>query len=149
MTTQLEHLTNTTRPYKRRKTLGRGPGSRRGKTSTRGHKGAGSRSGWGERAGYVGGGVPLHKRLPTRGFSNDRFRSRLDVINLSQIEAIYKEGETVSAETLFEKGLIGRNSHGVKVLGEGTLTKKVIFKVEGISESAKEKLAKAGIDISC
>ncbi len=147
MTTKLESLQNTSRPYHRRKTLGRGAGSRSGKTSGRGHKGAGSRSGYKSRQGYIGGGVPMHRRMPTRGFSNARFACRLDAINLDQIEAYYKDGETVNLETLREKGLIKTNSHGVKILGNGELKKKVKLQVEGVSQGAKEKLKLAGISI--
>ncbi len=147
MSYKLENLKNTTRPYKRRITLGRGTGSRKGKTSARGQKGMGARSGYQTRQGYEGGGVPLFKRLPTRGFTRGRFLRRLDVINLGQIEKIYQNGETVSLESLREKKYIKGISHGVKVLAEGTLTKQVKFQVEAISESAKEKLNKAGISI--
>lgn len=147
MSYKLENLKNTTRPYKRRITVGRGPGSRRGKTSARGQKGMGARSGYQTRQGYEGGGVPLFKRLPTRGFTRGRFLRRLDVINLEQIEKLYQNGETVSLESLREKKYIKGISHGVKVLGVGTLTKKVSFQVEAVSESAKEKLKKAGISI--
>ncbi len=145
MTIQLESLSNTSRPKKRRKLLGRGPGSKRGKTSGRGEKGMGARSGYKTRLGYVGGGVPLHKRVPTRGFSNARFACKLDVINLAQIETLYNDGETVSLETLREKGFIKGQSNGIKVLANGTLSKKVSFKVEGFSDGAKEKLKEAGI----
>lgn len=147
MSYKLENLKNTTRPYKRRITVGRGAGSRKGKTSARGQKGMGARSGYQTRQGYEGGGVPLFKRLPTRGFTRGRFLRRLDVINLGQIEKIYQNGETVSLESLREKKYIKGVSHGVKVLGFGILTKKVKFQVESISESAKEKLNKAGISI--
>lgn len=147
MTTTLQSLQNTSRCFQRRKTVGRGSGSRRGKTCTRGHKGAGSRSGYKIRAGYIGGGVPLHRRFPTRGFSNAQFARRLDVINLDQIDAYYKDNETVSMETLKEKGLIKSSTYGIKVLGNGELTKKVKFQVEGISSGAKEKLKKAGIAV--
>jgi large subunit ribosomal protein L15 len=147
MTMKLEALKNTSRPYKRRLTVGRGPGSRRGKTSRRGQKGMGARSGYQTRQGYEGGGVPLFKRLPTRGFSNARFSRKFDVVNLNQIDKIYKNGETVSLETLKEKGYIKGFSHGIKVLGNGELTKKVTFQVEAVSESAKVKLKKVGISI--
>ena len=80
-------------------------------------------------------------RLPTRGFSNVNFATRYDVINLDQIERMYKDGETVSVETLQEKGFIkSPSANGVKVLGKGSLTKKVKFEVSGISESAREKV---------
>jgi large subunit ribosomal protein L15 len=136
MTLKLNSLQNISRPYKRRIIVGRGPGSKRGKTCRRGQKGMGARSGYQTRQGWEGGGVPLFKRLPTRGFSNARFSCKLDVINLSQIDKLYKEKR-------FLKGC----SHGIKVLGEGTLTKKVSFQVEALSQSAKEKLEKAGISI--
>lgn len=147
MSYKLENLKNTTRPYKRRLTVGRGPGSGHGKTSCRGQKGMGARSGYQTRQGWEGGGVPLFKRLPTRGFTRGRFLRRLDVINLEQIEKLYQNGETVSLETLREKKYIKGVSHGVKVLGVGNLTKSVKFQVEAVSESAKEKLQKAGISI--
>lgn len=147
MTVKLEALKNVKRGSKRRKIVGRGPGSKRGKTSCRGEKGMGARSGYKTRQGYEGGGVPLHRRLPTRGFSNAQFARRLDVINLELIEQIYQDGETVSLETLRQKGYIKGRSHGIKVLGNGTLSKKVIFQVEALSEGAKEKLKQAGISI--
>lgn len=147
MSHKLESLKNTTRPYKRRITVGRGPGSRKGKTCRRGQKGMGARSGYQTRQGYEGGGVPLFKRLPTRGFTRGRFLRRLDEINLHQIDKLFEHGETVSLETLREKKYIKGTSHGVKVLGTGTLNKKLTFKVEAFSESAKEKLKHAGISI--
>lgn len=147
MIMKLESLTNVSRPYKRRIVVGRGPGSRHGKTSRRGQKGMGARSGYQTRQGWEGGGVPLFKRLPTRGFSNARFARKFDPVNLDQIEKMYKNGETVSLESLKEKGFIKGFSHGIKVLGNGTLTKKVSFKVEAVSEAAKEKLKKVGITI--
>jgi large subunit ribosomal protein L15 len=147
MSFKLENLQNTTRPYKRRIIVGRGPGSRKGKTSARGQKGAGARAGYKTRQGFEGGGVPLFKRSPTRGFTRGRFQRKLDVINLGQIEKLFQEGETVSLEALRQKKYIKGCSHGVKVLGVGELTKKVKFQVEALSESAKEKLNKAGISI--
>jgi large subunit ribosomal protein L15 len=147
MNLTLDTLQNSCRPYKRRKLLGRGPGSRRGKTSARGQKGMGARSGYQTRAGYEGGGVPLFKRLPTRGFSNAPFARKWDVINLDQIDKLYQDGETVSLETLREKKYIKGASQGVKVLANGTLSKKVSFQVEAISDSAKEKLKQAGITV--
>ncbi len=148
MSIKLENLQNTARPGKRRKLLGRGPGSGLGKTSGRGHKGMGARSGYKTRQGYVGGGVPLHRRLPTRGFSNARFTFRYDVINLGQLDSIYEDGEEVSLETLRKKGYLKGASKGVKVLAHGELTKKVTFKVEALSSSAKEKLKKLNIDVN-
>lgn len=142
---KLESLANTSRPHKRRKLRGRGPGSKLGKTSGRGQKGMGARSGYQTRPGYVGGGVPLHKRIPTRGFSNARFACKLDVVNLGQIDLLYKDGEIVNLETLKEKGFLKGQSHGIKVLSSGKLSKKVSFQVEAFSIEAKEKLKEAGI----
>ncbi|MCC5832098.1 MAG: 50S ribosomal protein L15 [Chlamydiales bacterium] len=145
MTVKLESLKNLTRPYKRRKIVGRGPGSKRGKTCGRGEKGMGARSGYQTRQGYIGGGVPLHKRVPTRGFSNARFARKFDVVNLGQIEAMYNDGETVSLETLKEKGFIKGQSNGIKVLADGKLSKRVSFQVEAFSTGAKQKLKEAGV----
>ena len=145
MSIKLENLRNTTSNRKRRKIVGRGPGSGHGKTSCRGHKGAGSRSGHKVRAGTEGGGVPLYRRVSTRGFSNAKFTKRFDVINLDQIEKIYNKGEIVSLETLRQKGYIRRSSFGIKVLGKGELSKQVSFDVASISSGAKEKLEKAKI----
>lgn len=147
MTLSLNNLQNTTRPFKRHVVVGRGPGSRRGKTACRGQKGMKARAGYKTRQGYEGGGVPLFKRLPTRGFTRGRFLRRLDVINLDQIDKLYREGEIVSLETLREKKYIKGDSYGVKVLGNGTLTKKVTFQVEALSECAKDKLKQVGIQI--
>jgi len=147
MTIQLHSLWNVSRPFKRRKLLGRGVGCKRGKTCGRGHKGMGSRSGYKTRQGYVGGGVPLHKRVPTRGFTRGRFREVLDVVNFDQIDRLYQDGETVSLETLREKGLLKGASRGLKVLARGELTKKVSFQVEGLSQSAREKIA--NLNLTC
>ncbi|MCH9610434.1 MAG: 50S ribosomal protein L15 [Chlamydiales bacterium] len=141
MSIKLESLENLSRPKKRRKLLGRGPGCRRGKTCGRGQKGMGARSGYKTRQGYIGGGARLHMRLPTRGFSNARFTCKFDIINLEQIEELYKDGETVSSETLHEKGYFKKPSkNGVKVLGKGNLTKKVKFEISSITEGAREKV---------
>lgn len=147
MIIRLESLENTSRPFKRRKIVGRGPGSKRGKTSGRGVKGMGSRSGYKIRAGKEGGGIPLWRRIPCRGFSQERFARRLDTINLECIEEIYKDNEIVSMETLREKGYIRGESYGVKVLGNGTLTKKVSFQVDAFSAQAKEKLLAGGFNV--
>lgn len=142
---KLENLQNPSRPKKRRKLLGRGPASGHGKTCCRGHKGAGSRSGWKMRAGSEGGNVPLYRKLPTRGFSNAQFARKYDAINLGQIDKIYEDGETVNLETLRDKGFLQGASYGIKILGEGKITKKLNFEVEALSKTAEKKLAKAGI----
>ena len=143
---KLHTLQNTTRPYKRRKLLGRGMGSGRGKTCCRGHKGAGSRSGWKSRERYEGGQLPLYRKVPARGFSNARFRRRLDAINLGEIDQLFSDGELVSAETLLDCGFIKSYSYGIKVLSNGQLTKKVRIEAASFSKAAEEKLAKAKIE---
>lgn len=140
MSTTLHQLRNTSRPSKRRKLLGRGPGSGLGKTCGRGQKGMGARSGYKRRHGYEGGQTRFFEKVATRGFTNTRFSRRLDVINLELIEKLYNDGETVSLETLREKNFIKGTSNGVKVLAKGTVTKKVTFQVEQMSSSAQEKL---------
>jgi len=145
--TDLKQLENTSRPYKTRKRVGRGPGSKLGKTCGRGVKGAGSRSGYTRRWGYEGGQMRMHMKMPKRGFSNVPFQKRLEAVNLGMIEEHFQDGEEVSYESLFLKRLVRGNGYGVKVLGDGELTKKVIFVVDDISESARQKIEKAGIQI--
>lgn len=138
--TRLEALKNSSAVRKRKKLVGRGPSSGRGKTCGRGNKGSGARSGYKVRLGSEGGGVPLHRKVPTRGFSHAKFRKSLDVINLGLIERLYSDGEIVSMETLREKGFIRGRSHGIKILGYGELKKKVTFEGVAMSSGAKKKL---------
>lgn len=144
----LAELKDSHRPNKKVKRVGRGPGSGLGKTCGRGQKGQGARSGYKRRHGNEGGQVPLYRKLPTRGFSNARFRKRLDAINLGQIEEMYNDGETVNIETLRQHGYINGNSHGLKVLGNGELTKKVTIEADAFSTGAKAKLDQAKINYS-
>lgn len=144
----LNTLKDTHRERKPRKRVGRGIGSKSGKTCGRGEKGAGSRSGYKRRYGKEGGNMPLFMKLPIRGFSNAQFRQEYAVINLDQIEEIYKNGEEVSLETLREKGFVSGNRYDrLKILGNGELTKKVKVRAHAVSESAREKLAQAKIAI--
>jgi large subunit ribosomal protein L15 len=144
----LNSLTNSSRPKKNIQRVGRGPGSNRGRTCGRGEKGAGSRSGYKRRFGYEGGQMRLFMKLPLRGFSNARFRTDIDVVNLGQIQSSFKDGDTVNKETLFLSGLItGKNK--VKILGEGSLTKKVsIAEIDAVSAGAREKLQNEKIAIT-
>ena len=142
----LDTLKNSTRKFQSRKRVGRGQGSKLGKTCGRGEKGAGSRSGYKRRHGKEGGNMPLFMKIPIRGFNNARFRRAYHVINLEQVNQIFKEGETVSLETLKDRGYINGNSHGVKILGAGELTlKNLTFRVHALSDSAKEKLTRSKI----
>jgi large subunit ribosomal protein L15 len=141
----LDKLKNTTRPSKARKRVGRGLGSKSGKTCGRGEKGAGSRSGYKRRLGKEGGNMPLYMKLPIRGFNNARFRREYDVVNLEQLNAMFEDGEIVSIETLKERGFISGRTNGIKLLGAGELTKKLTIRVHAMSDTAREKLTRAKI----
>jgi large subunit ribosomal protein L15 len=127
---------------KGRKRIGRGPGSGKGKTAGRGHKGQKSRSGYSRRYGFEGGQMPLVRRIPKRGFTNI-FRVEFQVVNLRDLERVFADGDTVSVETLVEKGLV-RGRKPVKVLGDGELKKKLTVQVQKFSASAKAGIEKAG-----
>lgn len=126
------------------KRLGCGESSGHGKTSCKGNKGQKARSGSGTRVGFEGGQMPLHRRLPKRGFNNINFKTKVEVVNLSQIEKAFNDGDTVNEDSLRAAGLINRACEQVKVLGQGELTKKLTLVVDTISASAKEKVEKAG-----
>ena len=126
------------------KRLGCGESSGHGKTSCKGNKGQKARSGSGTRVGFEGGQMPLHRRLPKRGFNNINFKTKVEVVNLAQIEKAFNDGDTVNEESLRKAGLINRACDQVKVLGQGELTKKLTLVVDTISASAKEKVEKAG-----
>ena len=124
------------------KRLGRGIGSGLGKTSGKGHKGAKARSGGGKRPGFEGGQMPMYRRIPKRGFHNP-FRVEYATINVGRLE-IFENGTVVTAETLKEAGLISKVMGGVKILGDGELTKKLTVEAAKFSESAKEKIEALG-----
>lgn len=132
------------RKNKGKKRLGRGTGSGHGKTSTRGHKGEGARSGYSYRLGFEGGQMPLMRRVAKRGFNNNFFATKYAIVNLTQLEKFFESGDTVDAGTLAEKGIVQGTHDGIKVLGNGTLTKKLTVKVTKISRGAAEKVAAAG-----
>ena len=128
---------------KKKRIIGRGQGSGRGTTSGKGHKGQKARSGGKTYAGFEGGQMPLYRRLAQRGFSNYPFKKEFQVINVSEIEKRFVDGETVDTAALYKKGLI-KGSVPVKLLGNGDLSKKLTVKIPAISASAKEKIEKAG-----
>lgn len=132
--------------HKRRKRIGRGPGSGHGETSGRGIKGAGSRSGWSGsiRASREGGQMPLFRRVPKRGFSNAKFRTDYVVVNLRALESRFQAEAQVDAKSLMAAGLISTLNMPVKVLGTGELTKKLHVTAAKFSASAVEKITKAG-----
>ena len=144
----LSNLKDTHRQPAKFKRVGRGPGSGLGKTCGRGQKGQGARSGYKRRHGNEGGQVRLYMKLPTRGFTNGRFRKRLDAINLDTIDRLCSDGETVNIESLRKHGYISGKCHGLKILGNGEITKKVTIEADAISAGAKEKLDAAKISYS-
>ena len=123
---------------------GRGAGSGNGKTAGRGHKGQNARSGGGVRPGFEGGQMPLYRRLPKRGFNNKRFAPAYIEVNIEDLERF--EGTDVTAEALAEAGIISlpKVNDGIKILGNGELTKALNVKAKKFSSSAKEKIEKAG-----
>lgn len=125
------------------KRIGRGAASGQGKTAGKGHKGAKARSGYSRRPGFEGGQMPLQRRLPKRGFNNI-FRTEYAVVNVAALDERFESGATVDAESLKACGLIKKELDGVKVLGNGDITKALTVKVSAISESAKNKIEAAG-----
>ena len=124
------------------KRKGRGIGTGNGKTGGRGHKGQKARSGGGVRIGFEGGQMPLARRIPKRGFNNI-FAKPLTAINVAVLNR-FEDGAVVDAAALIEKGILHDCAYGLKVLGNGNVTKKVTVKAAAFSESAKEKIEKAG-----
>ena len=128
---------------KNRKRLGRGPGSGTGKTSGKGHKGQNARSGGGVRPGFEGGQLPLYRRLSKRGFNNYNFRTVYATVNVSDLER-FDEGTVVDMELLKSVRLVNKELDGLKVLGNGELTKKLTVKANKFSETAKQKIENVG-----
>jgi large subunit ribosomal protein L15 len=125
-----------------RKRVGRGPGSGHGKTASRGEKGQKSRSGYSRMLGFEGGQMPLHRRIPKRGFTNI-FKKEMSVVNLSDLEQ-FDNGATVDEQALRAAGLIKGRAKGIKVLGDGKLSKKLTVHAHKFSESAKKQIEAAG-----
>jgi large subunit ribosomal protein L15 len=126
-----------------KKRVGRGPGSGNGKTAGRGHKGAQSRSGYSYKRGFEGGQMPLHRRVPKRGFHNP-FRVEYEVVNLDRLGESFDAGAVVTPETLRERGLLAGADRPVKVLARGEITKKLTVRAHKFSGKAAEKIAAAG-----
>jgi large subunit ribosomal protein L15 len=126
-----------------KKRVGRGPGPGHGKTASRGSKGAKSRSGFRFKRGFEGGQMPLHRRVPKRGFTNP-FRVEYAVVNLDQLSEVFESGSSVTPELLRERGLVRDATAPVKVLGRGDISKPLTVKAQKFSESASQKIAAAG-----
>jgi large subunit ribosomal protein L15 len=128
---------------KARKRVGRGPGSGHGKTASRGHKGAKSRSGFRFKRGFEGGQMPLHRRVPKRGFHNP-FRVEYAVVNLDTLAEVFEAGSSVTPDVLRERGLVRQTRVRIKVLGRGDIAKKLTVQAHKFSCSAAEKIVAAG-----
>ena len=137
----LSQLKPPTGQKHKKQRIGQGMGSGRGKYSGRGAKGAKSISGYSRMRGFEGGQMPLHRRLPKRGFTNI-FRKEYAIVNLAKLETL--EGATFDPGTLLELGVIKKLNHGLKILGSGELTKTIHVKAHVFSKSALEKIQKAG-----
>ena len=139
---KLHELSPAPGSVKETKRLGRGHGSGQGKTSGKGHKGQKARSGGGVRPGFEGGQMPLHRRIPKRGFNNI-FAKEIASVNVAALDE-FKAGATVNIEALKAAGLVRKNMNAVKILGNGELTKKLTVKAQAFSEAAKTKIEAAG-----
>ena len=136
---ELTPAAGATKPAYRK---GRGAGSGNGKTAGRGHKGQKARSGGGVRIGFEGGQMPLARRIPKRGFHNI-FAKPLESVNVSALEK-FEDGAVVDAKALLDAGILSKCTYGVKILGNGEITKKLTVKASAFSESAKAKIEAAG-----
>ena len=140
---KLHELSPAPGSVKERKRIGRGAASGQGKTAGKGHKGQKARSGSNAHIGFEGGQMPLQRRIPKRGFVNI-FAKEIATVNVAAINDKFEDGATVTIEALVESGLVKKNIDGVKVLGQGELTKKLTVQANAFSASAKAKIEAAG-----
>ncbi len=139
---RIEELSPAAGSRKKPKRVGRGPGSGHGKTSCRGHKGQKSRSGATIPAGFEGGQMPLHRRLPKRGFSNHPFKKEYAIINIERLQKI--DAQEITPELLLKEGIVSDLKDGLKVLGNGELNRAITVKAHAFSKSAIQKIEAAG-----
>ena len=140
---KLHELSPAPGSVKERKRIGRGAASGQGKTAGKGHKGQKARSGSGAHIGFEGGQMPLQRRIPKRGFNNI-FAKEIATVNVAAIDKKFENGATVTIEALVESGLVKKALDGVKVLGQGEITKKLTVQANAFSASAKAKIEAAG-----
>jgi large subunit ribosomal protein L15 len=143
----LTELTKLAGAHQRRKRVGRGESSGHGKTSGRGHKGCNARAGGGAPWLREGGQMPIIRRIPKRGFSNAAFRTVYSLVNTGQLQDAFDDGTEVSPDALQQVGLIRRADERVKILGDGTLTKKLVVHAHKFSDSAVAKITAAGGEV--
>jgi len=142
---QLHDVDQGIHKRKKRKRIGRGVGSGHGKTASKGHKGHSSRQGFKQNPLFEGGQMPLARRVPKRGFFNGAFKKDYAIINLDSIEAAFDAGAVIDEAALRARGLVkGRHDDGVKILGDGNVTKSFTIHAQKFSESAASKIAAAG-----
>lgn len=139
---KLNELSPSEGSTKARKRLGRGEGSGLGKTSGRGHKGFKSRSGGNVRPGFEGGQMPIHRRLPKRGFTNI-FKKQFAILNIKDLER-FESGSVIDEALLVKEGLVNGKRDGIKILGQGDIKQSITIKSCAVSKSAKEKIEAAG-----
>lgn len=140
---RLHNLSPADGSTKERKRIGRGPASGQGKTAGKGHKGQKARAGRGMRAGFEGGQMPLQRRVPKRGFVNI-FGKEMTIVNISALEDRFESGAVVDIDALIDAGLVKKTLDGVKILGNGDITKNLTVKANAFSDSAKQKIEAAG-----
>src|SRR5215475_625027 len=140
----IHEITAQAGAHKKRIRVGRGESSGHGKTCGRGTKGSGARAGGNIHLGAEGGNMPLFRRLPKRGFNNNAFRQNFSIVNVGDLELHFDAGATVDASSLIAKGLVRDERYPVKILGDGTLTKKLTVVAGKFTKQASEKIAKAG-----
>jgi large subunit ribosomal protein L15 len=142
---QLHDVDQGIQKYKKRKRVGRGTGSGHGKTASKGHKGHSSRQGFKQNPLFEGGQMPLARRVPKRGFVNGAFKKDFAIINLEKIVDAFEAGAVIDEAALRARGLVkGRHDDGVKILGDGEVTKPLTIHAQKFSESAASKIAAAG-----
>jgi large subunit ribosomal protein L15 len=144
MTMRLNNLKPRPGAKHRRKRLGCGDSSGHGGTSGRGGKGQTARSGGTIRLGFEGGQMPLLRRIPKRGFNNKSYRTHLAEVNVETLSKLFADGDVITPEALVEKGILKKTLDGVKILGNGEISRKVTVKAQRFSASAREKIQKAG-----
>lgn len=144
---KLHDVNKGIKKFRKPRRLGRGPGSGYGKTAARGHKGQKARSGWSSHPTFQGGAMPLVRRVPKRGFNN-KFALVVAAVNVGDLDRVFEDGDQVTPESLKEKSLAKQRYDVLKILGDGELSKKLTVSAHRFSQSAKEKIEKAGGEIA-
>lgn len=140
---QLNDIHRGITKHRNRKRIGRGPGSGTGKTSGRGHNGHKSRSGYSRKPNFMGGGTPMFRRIPKRGFNN-KWSVTVFAVNVGRLNELFNDGDTVTLEIMSDKNVAKGTFDEVKILGDGEITKKLTVRAHRFSKSAEEKITAAG-----